>query len=172
MRTTPSKRALEILEEVGINSPDFDLHKISDHFKVPIKAVEMPEDISGMLQRDSGRGTIFVNKAHHENRQRFTIAHELGHYFLNHTTGVHVDKVALFRDTESSKATSQIEMDANRFAAELLMPEQLVRSQLRQATSKGKNEDDIISEMAGLFKVSIAAMSFRLQNLGIRIAGF
>ena len=85
------------------------------------------DELSGMVYIKEGTPIIGVNSLHHPNRQRFTIAHELGHLELHRpmiTSSVHVDKnfPALMRDPRTATGTERIEIDANRFAAELLMP--------------------------------------------------
>lgn len=87
-------------------------------------------------------------------RNRFTIAHELGHVLLRH---VHEGKKQL-RDTTFGNS-DPIERAANTFAAELIMPEQKVRELFRGATS--------VQQLSEAFGVSNAAMSYRLQNLGL-----
>lgn len=87
-------------------------------------------------------------------RNRFTIAHELGHVLLGHVNEGTRQK----RDTSFGNS-NPIERDANTFAAELVMPEQKVRDLWPGARS--------IQQMAEAFGVSNAAMSYRLTNLGL-----
>ncbi len=65
-------------------------------------------------------------------RQRFTIAHELGHFFLHRASStVFVDAAPIFfRDESSSNGSQREEIEANAFAAELLMPEDAIRQRL------------------------------------------
>ena len=91
-------------------------------------------------------------------RRRFTIAHEIGHYVL-HAPGA--TGAVFCRVTDSPEAPQQlIERQANRFAAELLMPEDLIRS---EAARLGPE----CAVMAELFQVSTPAMGWRLYNLGL-----
>lgn len=88
-------------------------------------------------------------------RQRFTIAHELGHFVLSHGDA--------FRDTPaafSSRNSDPRERDANRFAAELLMPE----AAIRKVIAAGRFDED---ELARAFGVSKVAMAYRVGNLGL-----
>ena len=92
-----------------------------------------------------------------ETRRRFTIAHEVGHHLL-HSDGVKV----LCRPADLDQADDAgraKERQANRFAAELLMPEPLVRE---HAESAGADA----TALARTFDVSPIAMAFRLVNLG------
>jgi len=120
---------------------------------------------SGYIQRDtSGDYTIAINKSESLQRKRFTAAHELGHYYLHrdklHKGGRHLDR--LFdgnKNVQGSRNSiaSYDEFQANRFAAELLMPE----SVLRREYTIGADYRDI----AGEFGVSHKAMAWRLVNL-------
>lgn len=105
---------------------------------------------------DNGVPTIDYNSSEPESRQRFTIAHELGHY-------VNGDRDAP-RDTSVSfnQYSRDIrEVNANRFAAELLMPDNVVMHLI--------NFEHIYSldELASRFAVSTGAMHYRLVNLGL-----
>lgn len=99
---------------------------------------------------------IYYNPNESANRQRFTIAHELGHHVLGHT--MYGD---MFRDIFKDGIYHPEEVAANSFVAEILMP---FRAVLRLAGSKGfKTEYDL----AVLFNVSIDAVHWKLVNLGI-----
>lgn len=94
---------------------------------------ELPDDVSGMLlPLPKGAGqwkwSIVVNAAHADVRQRFTVAHELGHLLMHRYTMPHADGkfVVHFRNAKSATGSDREEIEANRFAAELLMPERLV----------------------------------------------
>lgn len=87
-------------------------------------------------------------------RNRFTIAHELGHVLLRH---VHEGKKQL-RDTTFGNS-DPVERAANTFAAELIMPEQKVRELFKGSST--------VQQLSEVFGVSNAAMSYRLQNLGL-----
>ena len=109
---------------------------------------------------------IAVNPAQHSNRQRFTIAHELGHYFLHKDLGEHVDqnfRVA-WRKADSSAGVNWIEIEANRFAAELLIPTRFLKSDLDSLDSI---DIRTVAVLASRYGVSKDAMKFRLTNLGI-----
>lgn len=88
-------------------------------------------------------------------RNRFTVAHELAHVALGHVREGRAPK----RDASFNNYSDPDEVDANAFAAALLMPEKFVRRLYRSARS--------IQELAEAFGVSTAAMTYRLKNLGI-----
>lgn len=116
-------------------------------------------DISGLVARNDGKVTIHVSPSDATVRQRFTIAHELGHFALGH-----LRDEPHFRDTSREFMTGNsdpLEIDANRFAAQLLMPGDAVRERVRQMDKPD------VRKLAREFAVSEAAMRFRLINLGI-----
>ncbi len=124
-------------------------------------------EVSGLLVVENGRGLIGYNASHSTVRQRFTIAHEIGHYVLhakNKAQSLFVDKHVFRRDEGSSTGLDQQEVEANKFAAALLMPEALVRAEIAKQQLDLDDEDDV-SNLARRFNVSAAAMSFRLKNL-------
>ncbi|MDO5769293.1 MAG: ImmA/IrrE family metallo-endopeptidase [Psychrobacter sp.] len=113
------------------------------------------DDISGTFKYVDGVPTCTVNINHHRNRQRFTLAHELGHFVLEH--GEKSDNSqTLYRQNNH---TDPVEIEANNFAAELLMPKTAISILIRE-------ESFGISELAEWFEVSEQAMYFRLKNLG------
>jgi Zn-dependent peptidase ImmA (M78 family) len=119
----------------------------------------------GMIEKKGDHVTIYVRRGVRPLRTRFTIAHELGHYFLHlHDKAKLVDhEVNLYR-LQSAPASEETgkrrrEIQANLFAAALLMPERQVRKFWKETQS--------IAEMASLFRVSPAAMGYRLADLGI-----
>ena len=89
-----------------------------------------------------------------ERRRRFTIAHEIGHFVL------HPERVAPERGGLANMAGGRLEREADLFAAELLMPEHLVR---RAALEEGADP----RRLADRFEVSVQAMSVRLRRLGL-----
>jgi hypothetical protein len=114
--------------------------------------------LSGMLL--PARKEVWVSEHEPWERRRFSIAHEVGHYLLHVgdiSDGVFCRAADLRPDPESPERLR--EREANRFAAELLMPEQLV------AREVGRHGPDPVA-LAPLFAVSDLAMGFRLVNLG------
>lgn len=108
------------------------------------------------IDKDSGKKVIYYNPNESENRQRFTIALELGHHMLGHTLfGI------MLRDNFKDGIYHPEEVAANSFAAEILMPSRAI---LRLAGSKGFRTE---YDLAVLFNVSIEAIHWKLVNLGI-----
>src|SRR5258708_2648089 len=99
-------------------------------------------DVSGILFRDGSHHVIGLNSAHPPVRQRFTIAHELGHRTLHPGRELILDvpvRVNL-RDKTSSMASDIEELEANAFAAALLMPQQMIRDQVNQLPPAKRRE--------------------------------
>lgn len=120
----------------------------------------LPGDISGMVEYEHGRPVIRYDMTEPPVRQRFTIAHEIGHLALGHLS----DGRTRFRDPASNFSTgssSPEEREANAFAAQMLMPENVLRFAV---TTKGIQD---VSRLANLFNVSQVAMGYRLRNLGL-----
>ena len=127
------------------------------------------EDVSGLLAIQDGVGTIGYNQTEPKVRQRFTIAHELGHYELHKDkSDLFVDKEFIYRSVNSGNTAinQQMEQEANVFASGILMPTELLR---REVESKNMDltNDDHIKQLAKLFEVSMTAMSIRISSLGL-----
>src|SRR5258708_7744648 len=121
-----------LLEEAGVPGPGFDVRLVAK--KQGAIVIEEPNDadFSGFLYRASNTAPIIgVNKNHALSRKRFTIAHELGHLLLHTKNGVHLDQaIVQMRDARASAGLDDEEMEANRFAAELLMPRSFLEADL------------------------------------------
>jgi hypothetical protein len=129
-----------------------------------------PADALAGFVFTAGRvGWAFVEANDILPRRRFTAAHELGHFVL------HREAMGRFRaDTdatvqEAEEATDQIEREANRFTAELLMPAEVCRA--REAESRARHgccpRGVLVYRLAGELLVSRAAMRYRLKALGV-----
>lgn len=143
---------------------------IASRLGVPIVVESLDRNVSGLLFRQGDSRAIGVNAAHPMVRQRFTIAHELGHLRLHPGKELFLDHVRVnLRDVASSLGTDRQEREANAFAAALLMPQAEVRSEVRRVLDRGGLADSrLIADLALLFDVSEQAMDFRLVNLGLR----
>lgn len=132
--------------------------------------------VVGQIEFNNKKPTITVSKTEntYEPRRRFTIAHEIAHYCL------HADKNKHFVDTRKNMSRSgsywdTYEFEANVFAAQLLMPKNLIIKKGKEivedysAESNGKriSASKFVDKMATLFQVSNPAMEYRLKNIGI-----
>lgn len=136
---------------VNKNPRPTDLERIVSVQKITLKDLDPEHPASGWFRMIDGTPTILINRNRKKTHQRFTLAHELGHYFLNHNNQP--------PDTaEQLRTGEENEISANRFAAEFLMPKDDVEILLKQ----GKTQ----SEMEEIFNVSTESMGYRLDNLG------
>lgn len=168
-----SSEVNRLLEEYEQSGPPVDIRRIAE--VEGIKVVERPSpeaDFSGFYLVEEGVPVIGINTASaNKGRERFTLAHELAHHFLHEQQeGVpHVDRrfVVKFRNDESSKGEYIEEMEANLFAASLLMPEQFLRRSVSIFTTFDYDDDDLTSKLAEEYGVSKQAITIRLANLGL-----
>src|SRR5438034_7962595 len=122
-KTLIRHKAKQLLELSRAVAPPVNVEAIAAAIGIVIRKTPTEDDVSGFLFKQGGVSVIGVNALHHPNRQRFTIAHEIGHFMLDHFDQVHVDKaIVRLRNEASSTGTFREEVEANRFAAELLMP--------------------------------------------------
>lgn len=166
-RTVPIEKAWAILKEKNILKPPVPIKRIAVSYGVDLFFVELPDDISGILDLENKNDAkIFVNKLHSSKRQRFSIAHELGHFFLHEHNAIHIDRYSFFRNRNSETALDPMEIEANRFAAEILMPSKFLEEELSRYIDIIDIDEDVIWELAKKFKVTVTAMTIRFQSLG------
>lgn len=166
MVVDPEQEARRVRLEAGATVP-VDVYAIAQKFNITVRRQALEDAVSGMLVVKDKHAIIGVNVNHPETRQRFTIAHELAHYFLHlKDEGVFVDATpAFFRDPDSHTGLIKQEIDANTFAAELLMPADEVRKQLSKEPLAAF--DDLgVRRLATHFGVSTQAITIRLTRLG------
>ena len=165
--------ASELLNSIGLMKAPIDLERVLEAAGIRAEAADLGEDVSGLLSIHNGKGVIAYSEDQSIQRQRFTIAHELGHFLLHKSNGE--DTVFLDKDFivkyRSNKAYTETEMrqeqEANTFAASLLMPKELIFNELSKPEIQKLSENVLIERLAQTFEVSIPAMTFRLSNLNI-----
>lgn len=164
------QKANSILSRFGIKSPAVSVGDIARRSGLELIPYEFGENISGALFMENQKATIGFNPNDPVVRQRFTIAHELGHFFMHKKddSTIYFDKPQiLFRD-ESNSTGLKKEREANAFAACILMPEHMVLRSFEIIRAKNSQliDEEIIKTLAREYKVSQMAMSYRLSNLG------
>lgn len=117
-------------------------------------------EMSGALRKENSHWVIYVNRGDSEQRKLFTIAHELGHFFVHRELCDEFVDGQLISRTEQQRYATQ-ELEANEFAGNLMMPETLVRER-----ATGQITSDTLLSLARSFGVSTLAMETRLRNLG------
>lgn len=162
----------KLLQEHKIKDAPINLDAIAKSNKIEIKRDNVDDELSGFLFRDAKKKTaiIGVNRSHHRNRQRFTIAHEIGHFLLHEGKPVHFDGRRIgatinHRDTESAKGEDEDEREANLFAAELLMPAMFLTRDLKGKDFDLLGDGKFLSDLAKKYEVSVQALTFRLTSL-------
>ncbi|BBH64808.1 hypothetical protein ACTI_14930 [Actinoplanes sp. OR16] len=115
----------------------------------------LPTGLDGLSLSSGGLGLALVSSGIAATRQRFTLAHELGHLAAGDSQRLTVDEDVFGR-------RSPDEIRANAFAAAFLMPE----GAIREAVPHGVTEE-IIVDLLSRFGVSLDALAFRLHNVGV-----
>ncbi|TRD15238.1 ImmA/IrrE family metallo-endopeptidase [Palleronia caenipelagi] len=138
---------------------------LANELGIHIKVANLGPGNSGQISRDpDGEGYIIkVNRFEAKERQRFTIAHEIAHFLLHKdiidSSPDGIQDTVLYR----SGAPEKVEYEANRLAADILMPQVPVSNRLRELG--GRVTEKAIEVLAEDFKVSKGAMEIRLQNV-------
>ena len=140
------------------------LGQLASELGVKIKISSLGAGVSGKISREDGRYVIRVNRNEARERQRFTIGHELAHFLLHRdvidASPNGITDTVLYRSGEPE----QIEFEANRLAADIVMPLELVERELQEGFG-GRITEASIEALANHFEVSKAAMEIRLSNL-------
>lgn len=162
------KKASELLANAGQHQMPVEPLKLAEFLNIEVRLEQFEGDVSGLLLRQPDRTIIAINKADAPVRRRFTASHELGHFVLKHQGEIFVDRSQINkRDGRSSAAIDKQEIEANAFAAALLMPAEWVVKEAAALFDAGVDPSDVISKLAQKFDVSQHAMNFRLVNLGL-----
>lgn len=138
-----------------------DLEAIAKQYGITIHREDLPSLQSGYLRHSLEEGWVIgVNRKHPKARQRFTIAHELGHYVMhrNDNGSTEFEDEIFFRATNMSP----IEYAANAFAVTLLMPD----ARVLNAINGGERN---LSALAEKFAVSLEAMKYKVESLGYMV---
>jgi Zn-dependent peptidase ImmA (M78 family) len=165
------RKAEELLKRQGISHPPVRIENIARALGMQVAFEPFDGDLSGMLYREPGGATVVaVNSRNAHTRQRFTIAHEIGHFLL-HDMNLQIDRPisVRFRDDRSGLAVDQSEIEANQFAAALLMPRKWIVDDVNNIVNQAPaiSDDSVVEELTNRFRVSRQAMEFRLTNLGL-----
>jgi Zn-dependent peptidase ImmA (M78 family) len=151
---------MEVVQDYLADAP-VDLTAMAEALGLEVDmCVPMSPEVSGRIIRRASRFgeeryRIEVNGSHHPRRQRFTLAHEIAHFLLHRDLlGAGIEDNEMYR----SGLPDPIEWEADRYAAELLMPAKLVRMAYRAGATS-------VARLADAFDVSFAAMNIRLRQL-------
>ena len=148
-----------------------DINSIIEILGIPIE--KKPDfrkaKVTGSISMKDGNPKIWINPMLNQSkeRERFTLAHELGHFMLHIAPTfkddcIEDDTIELNRDGNWDVK----EMEANKFAAEFLMPKEKVETEFDIIDSSLSKEMKI-EKLAEIFQVSRQAIQFRLQSIGL-----
>ncbi|WP_086382517.1 ImmA/IrrE family metallo-endopeptidase [Caballeronia sordidicola] len=162
------------------SAPPVDVDKVARLLRINVAEHSDPSAgaiIGKITLTEEGPADIWINPAEnaYAPKRRFTLAHEIAHFCMHRSS----DRLE-FVDTRSTMNRSEsywnsYESEANRFAAEMLMPQQMIESLGREVIDSYKAEHNVekmpltrfVDVMAVKFRVSRPAMEFRLKNVGI-----
>ena len=156
----------KVLQRYGLYSLPTDPLLLAHKLGIAVNNAEFNDaSLSALIARRGSTTRIFVAQSETPYRKRFSLAHELGHYFLHLRGDAEiVDKRNyMFRERTPSAGNCNDsrarEVEANRFATALLMPEEFVRAEWEVNPN--------VSAMAKIFKVSPEAMEYRIDDLDL-----
>lgn len=146
--------------------PPVNLDKIASKLNLVIEYREFIPEIDGFYLRLPNCPPVIAINASYvkpQERRRFTLAHEIGHHLL--ARRISNSERLFFLDTPRNRRTV-LERACDRFAALLLMPEELVRRYFQELEANPRNR---VAIMASRFGVSTWAMRRRIKELGLTI---
>jgi Zn-dependent peptidase ImmA (M78 family) len=144
--------ARKVLHDCNMMRIPIPVDDVVKHYGFRVALLDQPPDkFSGILHRD--KKAIGINKHHHPVRQRFSLSHELGHYFLDHP-----DASEEIPDEEGMANRQLYEAEADEFAAELLMPRELLKAALKESAG--------IEILRTKFQVSRHVVAIQLSKHG------
>lgn len=161
--TTPAYAANELIEKAGILEPPIDVFALCTRCGVLVLRRPFPDALSGLVFSHEGGAIIGVNTLHSDTRQRFSTAHELGHFILGHHERSRSYEDSFHIDVSEGNPAGidlRAERAANEFAADLLMPRRFIAAEFEHSPNP--------AALASRFEVSELAMGYRLVNLGLR----
>ncbi len=154
-------QARKLLNRLEVADSPIDVRNIAEQLGIKVVGHQFNSDISSLLLCKEDQFIICVNQRHHANRRRFSIAHEIGHFILHKDEAPYFDKdyEVFFRATGAESPDDLKEVEANQFAAELLMPLTMISKEFRE------NPPPTAADLAKKYNVSEQAMTFRLASL-------
>ena len=150
-------KLLAYVAQENITTFPLDVNAVSVALGINVQYSPLENDLSGILRLnpDSAKWEMVINSSYHPNRQRYTVAHELGHFCLHRYAVKEFKDRIFFRAT----ASNQMEWEANEFAGTILMPEDHFTRLVREGIAS-------VDELVGKFAVSSLALRIRAKQLG------
>lgn len=163
------KKIIDEAKKMFNDKKEIDVIELASKQGIDLIAVDTNDEYNAHIQYDddSQKFTIYINANHPYNRVKFSVAHELGHYVL------HPDLIRKHKIVARSRIDHldpKAEKEANNFAGELLMPQELVEEELKELRLQDKYIDqDLLAKLVEIFKVSREAMQIQLTKLGYEL---
>jgi len=154
-------------EEYGRYGNSVDVVKLANRFGIKVYEYPFGDGVSGAVRKkENGEVSIYISDQDSVARQRFSVAHELAHAVL------HKDLVDSHKIIKRSKNDfSSKELEANKLAEEILMPEKSISRFIKEEKLEKNAQIDssIIQKIAESFKVSTMVAIIRLRNLNYNV---
>lgn len=170
-----AEKAYSFLEDGPRTRPPIDIESIilSNGIKIREDS-SLDNGIIGKITFEADKAIISINPFEntYSSRRRFTLAHEFAHYVLHSNSGERefIDMSDAMYRTEAS---NEFEIEANHFAACILMPEISIVEEAERLIKYFRDhpmefsEDEFVRRLALTFNVSMQSMRFKLTNIGI-----
>ncbi|MDR3021811.1 MAG: ImmA/IrrE family metallo-endopeptidase [Clostridiales bacterium] len=161
-------------EHIEFLTPPVDLIGIAKKHDITIFYGKYSDDFSGaiyvsdktpqIIKEENYFKFIILNSNHAVTRQRFTLAHELGHYFLDYLDESGQYRESIYEHRDSGNRLDKDEFRINNFAAELIMPSESLFKELNNNFFKVTEIDlELVRDLAKIYQVSFDAMRNRLR---------
>lgn len=171
MEKTINRLIEELLDKCQIIEPPVNVEKIAEFLKISVikRPYKDKGPLSAMLVRSPGKTIIGINDSHNIQKQRFSIAHEIGHFFLHKGEELVVDKdfSVNFRHYKTNPKAYLQEKDANYFASSLLIPEKFLIHDLKSYEIdilSPKKFEIIAKDLHKKYNVSLISMRLRIYS--------
>ncbi|MFZ3009943.1 MAG: ImmA/IrrE family metallo-endopeptidase [Candidatus Microsaccharimonas sp.] len=153
------EKAASVLGMFDANEAPVNVIAIAEKLGFKVVPFSFPDTMSAVVRiYEDGEKVIGVNKDQTPTRQRFSIAHELGHYLCGHESYSH-DQIVIDPSKKYLDPGFQMEQEADEFAAELLMPSYLLS---RDMESEGPL---FVERLAKKYDVSEQALWIQILNV-------
>jgi Zn-dependent peptidase ImmA (M78 family)/transcriptional regulator with XRE-family HTH domain len=155
----------ELLEKVGIKKPPVPVEKVAQFFGAQVNSAPFKGEMSGLLFHNDDHLIIGINSLDPKERQRFAIAHELGHLNLHSDRTLHIERdFSPYLPAKLGFTTDKFESAANDFAANLLIP---FLNLVEDLEGKPPDYQDkrVVDGLAERYMVSSEAMTYQLIML-------
>lgn len=151
-------KANSVLNMFNVGDAPVDVVLLAEKLGFKVVPFDFPDTMSAVVRiYEDGKKVIGINKKQSEVRQRFSIAHELGHYLSGHESYNH-DQIVVDPERRYQDPSFQAEQEADEFAAELLMPSRLLKKDFSASQVS-------ITGLAKRYNVSEQAMWIQIVNL-------